>query len=31
MKISSLQNCSVFVDTNILIYAFTTTTRFTLS
>ena len=30
MKISSLQNCSVFVDTNILIYAFTTT-RFTLS
>ena len=28
MKISNLQNCSVFVDTNILIYAFTTT-RFT--
>jgi predicted nucleic acid-binding protein len=28
MKISSLQDCSVFLDTNILIYAFTTT-RFT--
>jgi len=28
MKISSLQDCSVFIDTNILIYAFTTT-RFT--
>jgi uncharacterized protein len=25
MKISSLQDCSVFLDTNILIYAFTTT------
>ena len=25
MKISSLQDCSVFIDTNILIYAFTTT------
>jgi hypothetical protein len=29
MKISGLQDCSVFIDTNILIYAFTTT-RFTL-
>ena len=28
MKISKLQDCSVFLDTNILIYAFTTT-RFT--
>ncbi|MDP3396434.1 MAG: PIN domain-containing protein [Methanoregula sp.] len=28
MKISSLQDCSVFIDTNILIYAFTST-RFT--
>lgn len=28
MKISSLQDCSIFIDTNILIYAFTTT-RFT--
>ncbi|MFA6226534.1 MAG: PIN domain-containing protein [Methanoregula sp.] len=28
MKISSLHDCSVFIDTNILIYAFTTT-RFT--
>jgi len=28
MKISSLQDRSVFIDTNILIYAFTTT-RFT--
>jgi hypothetical protein len=28
MKISGLRNCSVFLDTNILIYAFTTT-RFT--
>jgi predicted nucleic acid-binding protein len=28
MKISSLRDCSVFLDTNILIYAFTTT-RFT--
>jgi len=28
MKISDLQDCSVFLDTNILIYAFTTT-RFT--
>lgn len=25
MKITSLQNCSVFLDTNILIYAYTTT------
>lgn len=28
MKIASLENCSVFIDTNILIYAFTST-RFT--
>lgn len=30
MKISGLHNCSVFLDTNILIYAFTTT-RFTVA